>query len=54
MLPLCLSRAYQIAALDEVHTLLPAHQSIHFTPDFSYDPTTGERYPYYNKPHALK
>lgn len=26
---------------------------IHFTPDYSTDPKSGIRYPYYNKPHGL-
>lgn len=44
----------QIAALREVHKALPPQHTVHFTPDFALDPTTGDRYPYYNKPNALR
>eukprot|EP00612_Vaucheria_litorea_P006340 CAMPEP_0171471968 /NCGR_PEP_ID=MMETSP0946-20130122/1012_1 /TAXON_ID=109269 /ORGANISM="Vaucheria litorea, Strain CCMP2940" /LENGTH=481 /DNA_ID=CAMNT_0012001543 /DNA_START=87 /DNA_END=1529 /DNA_ORIENTATION=- len=44
----------EVAALQKIVQLLPPHHSVHFTPDFSIDKNTGKRYPYYNKPRALK
>eukprot|EP00611_Tribonema_gayanum_P028950 TRINITY_DN7604_c0_g1_i2.p1 TRINITY_DN7604_c0_g1~~TRINITY_DN7604_c0_g1_i2.p1 ORF type:complete len:374 (-),score=130.78 TRINITY_DN7604_c0_g1_i2:449-1570(-) len=43
-----------MAELRDVHALMPRRHRVHFTPDFSLDARTGLRYPYYNKPRALR
>jgi hypothetical protein len=42
------------AYLKSLYQKLYPQYHVHFTPDFSIDPATGERYVFYNKPHGLK
>ena len=40
--------------LVELYQTLPENHRVHFTPDYSIDPKSGERFPYYNKPYSVK
>ncbi|CAN0035832.1 unnamed protein product [Pylaiella littoralis] len=43
----------QQMVLQELMDKQPERFRIHFTPDFSLDPETGKRFPYYNKPNGI-
>lgn len=50
----CTRTHVQIAAMIELYQHLPSHHRVHFTPSYSIQDVDGRRYPYLNKPNAMK